>query len=97
LKRVISENVSYSLIHFRGGDIELALTHRESSSQEEYLSFVNGQYTPLREARTKAYFARSPCENDSREFFKKNYEAADIRKGIIAAISIKVIDPIFES
>lgn len=95
LEGTINEQISYRMIHLRGEDIELALTHSEGSSQEQYLSFVNGQYTPQGGTHQSAF--REAFVKTTREFFNKNYEASDIRKGIIAAVSIKVIDPIFES
>lgn len=95
LEGVVNEQMSYPIIHLRAQDLELALTHAENSSQEQYLSFVNGQHTPQGGTHQSAF--REAFVKTVREFFNKNYEAADIRKGIIAAISIKIIDPIFES
>lgn len=85
----------YPIIHLRGEDIEVALTHSKSQYSEEYHSFVNGQNTTQGGTHQAAF--RESVVKTIREHFGKNYEASDIRKSIIAALSIKVMEPVFES
>ena len=85
----------YPIIHIRGDDIELAITHSRTQYSEEYYSFVNGQYTVQGGTHQTAF--REAFVKTIREFFGKNYETSDIRKSIISAISIKVMEPVFES
>ena len=85
----------YPLIHLKGEDIELAITHSRTQYSEEYYSFVNGQYTVQGGTHQSAF--REAFVKTIREFFGKNYETSDIRKSIISAISIKVMEPVFES
>ena len=85
----------YPIIHIRGDDIELAITHSRIQYSEEYYSFVNGQYTVQGGTHQTAF--REAFVKTIREFFGKNYETSDIRKSIISAISIKVMEPVFES
>ncbi len=94
LNDAISEESLYSPIHLRGNDIEIALTHG-SGYGEEYHSFVNGQYTPQGGTHQAAF--REAVVKTLRDFYKKDYDAADIRSSIIAAVSVRVVDPIFES
>lgn len=84
----------YPIIHLRGEDIEVAFTHG-SSYGEEYYSFVNGQHTTQGGTHQGAF--RESVAKTIREFYGKNYEAVDIRSSIVAAISVKVIEPVFES
>jgi topoisomerase IV subunit B len=84
----------YPIIHLKGEDIEIALTHGQQYS-EEYYSFVNGQHTT--QGGTHQSALRESVVKVLREFYKKDFEANDIRQSIIAAISIKVIEPVFES
>ncbi|MGD0582902.1 MAG: DNA topoisomerase IV subunit B [Bacteroidales bacterium] len=95
---LLSENMTreglYPVIHLRGEDIEAAFTHGEQYS-EEYYSFVNGQNTT--QGGTHLIAFREALVKTIREFYKKDYDPADIRSSIIAAISIKVEEPIFES
>ena len=84
----------YPIIHLKDDDIELALTHGNSYG-EEYYSFVNGQYTPLGGTHLSAF--RETYAKTIRDFYGKNFDIADIRTSIIAAISVRVEDPIFES
>lgn len=100
LKDLLSENIQesdrlYPIIHLRGNDIEVALTHSKSQYSEEYHSFVNGQNTTQGGTHLNAY--REAFVKTIREFYGKNYEAADIRKSIASAIAIKVMEPVFES
>ena len=85
----------YPIIHLIGEDIEIAITHSRTQYSEEYYSFVNGQYTVQGGTHQLAF--REAFVKTIREFFGKNYETSDIRKSIISAISIKVMEPVFES
>ncbi len=85
----------YPIIHLKGDDIEVAITHSRTQYSEEYYSFVNGQYTVQGGTHLSAF--REAFVKTIREFFTKNYETSDIRKSIISAVSIKVMEPIFES
>jgi topoisomerase-4 subunit B len=87
-------NLNYPIIHLKGDDIELALTHAAQYG-EEYYSFVNGQYTP--QGGTHLAGFKEAYVKTIREFFRKNYEPSDIRSSIISAISIKIVEPTFES
>ncbi len=89
------EDQLYPIIHLRGEDIELALTHSRTQYSEEYHSFVNGQNTSQGGTHLAAY--RESLVRTIREFFGKNYESSDIRKSVVTAISIKVMEPVFES
>ncbi|RPD45694.1 type IIA DNA topoisomerase subunit B [Hymenobacter sediminis] len=88
------ESLRYPIIHLKGPDIELALTHGNDYG-EEYYSFVNGQYTTQGGTHLAAF--REAVVKTVREFYKKEYDAADIRSSIIAAISVRVQEPVFES
>jgi len=89
------EDMLYPIIHLRGNDIEVAITHSKTQYSEEYHSFVNGQNTTQGGTHQAAF--RESLVKTIREFYGKNYEASDIRKSIVSAISIKVMEPIFES
>jgi len=84
----------YPIIHISAADIEVAFTHTEQSG-EEYYSFVNGQHTTMGGTHLAAF--REAIVNTVRNYYKKPYEAGDIRSGIVAAVSVKVEEPIFES
>ena len=88
------EALRYPIIHLRGEDIEIALTHGDEYG-EEYYSFVNGQYTTQGGTHLAAF--REAIAKTVKEFFKKDYEASDVRASIIGAISIRVQEPVFES
>ena len=90
-----SEDIRYPIIHLSGNDIEVALTHSKSQYSEQYYSFVNGQHTTQGGTHHSAF--REAIVKTVRDHFGKNYDSSDIRKSIIAAISIKVMEPIFES
>ena len=98
LKDLLQENLSeetlYPIIHIEGSDIEVAFTHVEQYG-EDYFSFVNGQHTTQGGTHQVAF--REALVKTIREFTKKNFEAADIRGGLVAAISVKVQEPVFES
>lgn len=100
LKDLLGETISeddmaYPIIHLRGDDIELAITHSKTQYSEEYHSFVNGQNTTQGGTHLAAF--REALVKTLREFYNKNYDASDIRKSIVSAISIKVMEPVFES
>ena len=93
-KKVNEESLRYPIIHLKGHDIEIALTHSNQYG-EEYYSFVNGQYTTQGGTHLAAF--RESVVKTVREFFGKNYDATDIRASIVAAISVRVMEPVFES
>ena len=100
LKDLLEDNNSaddmvYPIIHLKGDDIEVAITHSKSQYNEEYHSFVNGQHTTQGGTHLSAF--REALAKTIRDFYGKNYEAADIRKSVIAAVAIKVMEPVFES
>jgi len=84
----------YPIIHLRGDDIEVAITHANHYG-EEYYSFVNGQHTTQGGTHQGAF--REAVAKTIRDFYKKDWEAGDVRTGIVAAVSVKVIEPVFES
>ena len=90
-----SEDFLYPIIHLKGDDIEVAITHSKTQYNEEYHSFVNGQHTTQGGTHQAAF--REAIVKTIRDFYGKNYDASDIRKSIISAIAIKVMEPIFES
>lgn len=94
LTEAMSEEPLYPIIHMEGHDIEVAFTHGSQYGEEHY-SFVNGQHTTQGGTHQAAF--REAIVKTLRDFFKKNYEAADIRSSLVAAISIKVKEPVFES
>jgi topoisomerase-4 subunit B len=93
-RNVDIEAMRYPIIHLKGEDIEIALTHGHYYG-EEYYSFVNGQHTTQGGTHQAAF--REAIVKTVREFYKKDYDAADIRSSIISAIAIKVQEPVFES
>lgn len=100
LKDLLLDNTNtsdmiYPIIHLRSEDIEVALTHSKTQYSEEYHSFVNGQNTTQGGTHLAAF--REAFVRTIREFYGKNYDASDIRKSIISAIAIKVMEPVFES
>ena len=100
LKDLLEENTNesdmlYPIIHLRGEDIEVAITHSKTQYSEEYHSFVNGQNTTQGGTHLTAF--REALVKTIREFYGKNFDASDIRKSIISAVSIKVMEPVFES
>ncbi|MEZ4721198.1 MAG: DNA topoisomerase IV subunit B [Flavobacteriales bacterium] len=94
LDRNIDEEPLYPIIHLEGEDIEVAITHTQSYG-EDYYSFVNGQYTPQGGTHQAAF--REAIVKVIRDHYGKNFEAQDVRTSITAAISVKVIEPVFES
>ncbi len=89
------EDMRYPIIHLKGEDIEIAITHSKTQYSEEYHSFVNGQHTTQGGTHQSAF--REAVVRTIREFYGKNFDSSDIRKSIISAISIKVMEPVFES
>lgn len=89
-----SDDIRYPIIHFKGDDIEVALTHG-SQYGEEYYSFVNGQNTTQGGTHLAAF--REGVVRGVRDFFKKDFDAADIRASIVAAVAVRVQEPVFES
>ena len=90
-----SEDFLYPVIHLKGDDIELAITHSRTQYNEEYHSFVNGQHTTQGGTHQTAF--REVLVKTIREFYGRQFDPSDIRKSIISAISIKVMEPVFES
>ena len=100
LKDLIKDNNNiddflYPVIHLLGKDIEIAITHNKKHYSEEYYSFVNGQNTSQGGTHLNSF--KEAIVKTVRDFFKKNYDSSDIKKSIISAISIKVMEPVFES
>ncbi|MBQ4614126.1 MAG: type IIA DNA topoisomerase subunit B [Akkermansia sp.] len=94
LREEMTEEPLYEPIHLVGDDIEVAITHANQYG-EEYYSFVNGQHTTMGGTHQAAF--KEAIAKTLQNFYKKSYEASDIRSSIEAAVSIKVIDPVFES
>lgn len=95
LANEIDQPTMHEAIHLRGEDIEIALTHAEKSQSDQYYSFVNGQHTTQGGTHQTAF--REAIVKTFRDFYQKNFDVSDIRQSIIGAISIKVIEPVFES
>ncbi len=99
LKDLLDEELEnetlYPIIHLRDNDIEVAITHTDKSQTETYFSFVNGQNTTQGGTHLNAF--REAYVKTIREFFNKNFDASDVRKSIVAAVSINVEEPVFES
>ncbi len=97
LNRNINGNgkILYPVIHIKEDDLEIAFTHSSKQYGEEYYSFVNGQHTTQGGTHQAAY--REAIVKTIREFYNKDFETSDIRLSILAAISIKVLEPVFES
>src|SRR5690606_37626687 len=89
-----AESNRYPIIHLKGEDIEIAMTHGQQYG-EEYYSFVNGQHTTQGGTHQQAF--REAVVKTIREFYKKEFDASDVRASIVAAISIRVQEPVFES
>jgi topoisomerase-4 subunit B len=88
------DEIKYPIIHLKGNDVEIALTHSGDYGEEIY-SFVNGQHTTQGGTHQQAF--REAFVKTIREFYKKDYEASDIRQSIVAAVSVRVVEPVFES
>ncbi len=94
LDRKTDDTIRYPIIHLKGEDIEIAMTHNNQYG-EEYYSFVNGQNTTQGGTHQAAF--REAVVKTVREFFKKEFDATDVRASIVAAISIRIQEPVFES
>ena len=94
LERNMTDEILYPIAHLHGDDIEIAFTHTTAYG-EEYYSFVNGQHTTQGGTHQAAF--REAIVKTVREFFKKEFDASDIRTSIVAAISVRVQEPVFES
>ena len=99
LKDLLDQNIDskivYPVMHLKGEDIEIAMTHSQKGYGEQYFSFVNGQHTTQGGTHQSAF--REAVVKTVREFYGKNFDAVDVRQSIVAAVSIKVIEPVFES
>ena len=93
-RKAPADSIRYPIVHLKGDDIELAFTHGEQYGEEHY-SFVNGQYTTQGGTHLAAF--REALVRTIREFYKKDFDASDIRGSIIGAISLRVQEPVFES
>jgi len=93
-RKANADEIRYPVIHLKGDDIEVALSHNNDYGEDIY-SFVNGQHTTQGGTHQQAF--REAFVKTIREFYKKDYDASDIRTGIVAAISVRVVEPVFES
>ena len=93
-RKTNEDEIRYPIIHLTGNDIEVALSHTNEYGEDIY-SFVNGQHTTQGGTHHQAF--REAYVKTIRDFFKKDYDAADIRTGIVAAVSVRVVEPVFES
>lgn len=89
-----ADEIRYPVIHLKGEDIEVAMTHNNDYG-EDYHSFVNGQHTTMGGTHQAAF--REAYVKVIRDFFKRDYDASDIRQSIVAAVSVRVVEPVFES
>lgn len=99
LKDLLQDNLDgntvHEIIHLKGDDIEVALTHSERMQGEQFYSFVNGQHTTQGGTHQNAF--REALVATMRDFYGKNFDASDVRSCVIGAISLKVMEPVFES
>lgn len=93
-RKTNADEIRYPIIHLKGDDIELAITHNNDYG-EEIFSFVNGQYTTQGGTHQQAF--REAFVKVIRDFYKKDYDFTDIRQSIVAAVAVRVIEPVFES
>jgi len=93
-RRTNEDEIRYPIIHLKGNDMEIALSHTNDYGEDIY-SFVNGQHTTQGGTHHQAF--REMYVKTIREFYKKDYDASDIRTGIVAAVSVRVVEPVFES
>jgi topoisomerase-4 subunit B len=93
--RIAEKDRLFDIIHLKGNDIEVSLTFSKAQYSEEYHSFVNGQHTTQGGTHQSAF--REAIVKTVREFYGKNFDPSDVRKSIVSAISIKVMEPVFES
>ena len=93
-RKANADELRYPIIHLKGEDIEIALSHNNDYGEDIY-SFVNGQFTTQGGTHQQAF--REAYVKTIRDFFKKDYDAADVRQSIVAAVSVRVQEPVFES
>jgi topoisomerase IV subunit B len=93
-RKTNEDEIRYPIIHLTGDDIEIAISHTNEYGEDIY-SFVNGQHTTQGGTHQQAF--REAYVKTIRDFFKKDYDASDIRTGIVAAVSVRVVEPVFES
>lgn len=93
-RKTNEDELRYNIIHLKGNDIEIALTHNNDYG-EEIFSFVNGQYTTQGGTHQQAF--REAFVKVIRDFYKKDYDFTDIRQSIVAAVAVRVVEPVFES
>lgn len=93
-RKTNADEIRYPVIHLKGNDIEVAITHNNDYGEDIY-SFVNGQHTTQGGTHHQAF--REAYVKTIRDFYKKDYDASDIRTGIVAAVSVRVVEPVFES
>ncbi len=93
-RKTNEDEIRYPIIHLTGNDIEVAISHTNEYGEDIY-SFVNGQHTTQGGTHQQAF--REMYVKTIRDFFKKDYDASDIRTGIVAAVSVRVVEPVFES
>jgi topoisomerase IV subunit B len=94
LRKVDEDSIRYPIIHLKGNDIEMAITHSNQYG-EEYYSFVNGQFTTQGGTHLAAF--REALVKTIREFYKKDFDASDVRQSVVGAIAVRVQEPVFES
>ena len=94
LETNVGEDIRYPIVHLKGEDIEVAITHTNAYG-EDYFSFVNGQFTTQGGTHQRAF--REAYVKVVRDFFGKDYDPQDVRSGIAAAVAVKVVEPVFES
>jgi topoisomerase-4 subunit B len=99
LRDLLNDNLDgptlHDIIHLKDDDIEVALTHSDKSQSEQYYTFVNGQHTTQGGTHQAAF--REALVKTFRDFYNKNFDPSDVRQSVVAALSIKVIEPVFES
>jgi topoisomerase-4 subunit B len=93
-RKTNADEIRYPIIHLKGDDIEVAITHNNDYGEDIY-SFVNGQHTTQGGTHQQAF--REAYVKTIRDFYKKDYDASDIRTGIVAAVAVRVVEPVFES
>jgi len=93
-RKTNEDEIRYPIIHLKGEDIEVAMTHNNDYGEDIY-SFVNGQHTTQGGTHQQAF--REAYVKTIRDFYKKDYDASDIRTSIVAAVSVRVVEPVFES
>ena len=93
-RKTNEDEIRYPIIHLKGNDIEVAISHTNEYGEDIY-SFVNGQHTTQGGTHQQAF--REAYVKTLRDYYKKDYDAADIRTGIVAAVSVRVVEPVFES